>query len=46
MSQSSPELRAIVKKLQEVWTDADAEQGEYLMRELEALIHRYRESQQ
>ena len=46
MSPSSPELRAIVKKLQEVWQESDADQTEYLMRELEALIHRYREAQQ
>lgn len=46
MNHSNPELRAIVKKLQEVWHESGEEQSEYLLRELEALIHRYRESQQ
>ena len=46
MSQSSPELRAIVKKLREVWEESGGDRSEYLIRELEALIHRYREAQQ
>lgn len=46
MSHSTSELQAIVRKLRELWQSSDEDQGEYLLRELEALIHRYRESQQ
>ena len=44
MSQSSPEFKAIMAKLREVWAMTDEVEQAYLLRELEALIHRYQEA--
>ena len=44
MSQSSPEFKALMAKLREVWAETDQVRQDYLLRELEALIYRYQET--
>jgi hypothetical protein len=44
MPQSSPEFKAIMGKLREVWATTDEVEQAYLLRELEALIYRYQET--
>ncbi len=43
MPQSSATLTAVVKKVKELWATSDETTQAYLLRELEALIERYRQ---
>jgi hypothetical protein len=43
MPPTSPALAALMRKLREVWNEKDETRQEYLLRELEAMIHRYQQ---
>lgn len=45
MSQSDALFAELLRKVREVWAFEDDERQAYLLRELEALIYRYRETQ-
>ena len=45
MSQSDALFAELLRKVREVWAFEDDERQAYLLRELEALIYRYQESQ-
>jgi hypothetical protein len=45
MSQSDALFAELMRKVREVWAFEDDERQAYLLRELEALIYRYQETQ-